>query len=1009
MSGDHDETLVESTRASPRPTDLARGDAVGRYVILERLGSGGMGVVFAAYDPELGRKIALKLLHSQPNVDSKASEGHRRLLREAQAMARLAHPNVITVHDVGEREPGGTGPSQVFVAMEFVQGKTLTDWLADSERDWREIIDVFVDAGRGLAVAHEKGLVHRDFKPDNVMIGEDGRTRVMDFGLARSSGETDAPELRETDDAELQTGENEVALTKTGALLGTPAYMAPEQWNGRETDARTDQFSFCIALYEALYRQRPFSADGMGALALQVTAGKVQPPPKAAKAPGWLRKLVLRGLSTVPGDRFASMNALLAELSRGRARSRWRKLLVAGAVAPLVWIGVQTQAKLAHDEHVVACELAGASISESWNAESRVALAEALLGTGVSYAKTSTQTVLQAFDERADAWRDARTAACMDANVNRTWDEQTVARSDWCFDERRMEFDALLEELMRADASVAQKAGKAAVLMGSVEPCSDIELLRRSPAPPVDRLDEFAALRRELSRVGALERAGRYDEGLQLANAAVEHASMLDWASTQAYAEYRLGSLLALTSEYERAERSLENAYFQAATASDHDLAADIALELALLTGDVLARHTDALRWSRLAEVSLAQVDDPGSIRTAEHLDILGQVHAGMGDYTRAQEFHERALSIYEAKVGSLHPQVGGVLNHLGLVAWKSGDFDRATSLYQRAMQIQSDTLGPDHPDVATVLNNFAIVREAAGDHEEATELYERALAIWERTFGADHPDVAMTLNNLAVIAEATGDYTRAKSLFARAVEIWENKLGPQHPTVANGLNNLANAHDWLGERDRARALHQRALAIREAALGLDHPQVAESLNNLGAVHEMGGEYAEAKQLYERALVIQQHALGPEHPDVATLTDNLAFVHRLLGDHPQARRLHARALQLREKTLGPEHADVADSLVGLALVDLASNTPADALPTAERALQIRTDIDAPPHAVAQARFVLARAKWDAPRDRGRDRAQALELAKQARAGLRQDATAVEFKEVDAWLAKRGAG
>jgi len=240
--------------------ELLRGDRVGRFIVLDRLGHGGMGVVHAAFDPELDRKVALKLV--LPERDGGA-HARARLLREAQAMARLAHPNVVAVHDVG------TIDDRVWIAMEYVRGRTLTLWLAEARRSWRQIVDMFAQAGEGLRAAHEVGLVHRDFKPDNVMIGDDGRARVMDFGLARAGSDPLA---------EQETGEPRSAplVTQLGAVVGTPRYMAPEQWQGCVADAQADQFAFCVALWEALYGQLPFAADGMPALVMAMLAGEIR-------------------------------------------------------------------------------------------------------------------------------------------------------------------------------------------------------------------------------------------------------------------------------------------------------------------------------------------------------------------------------------------------------------------------------------------------------------------------------------------------------------------------------------------------------------------------------------------------------------------------------------------------------------------------------------------------------------------------------------------------------------
>jgi serine/threonine protein kinase len=305
------ETAQQSS-AGDRASDGTRLDAgarVGRYVILELVGAGAMGAVYAAHDPDLDRRVALKLLRP----GSCDEELRARLLREAKAMARLSHAHVITVHDVG------TYGAQLFVAMELVGGGTLRAWLARERRSWRETLDVVVRAGRGLACAHDAGLVHRDFKPDNVLVGADGRVRVTDFGLARAVRE-DALE-RAAAEAPRQDA-LDATLTRTGTLVGTPAYMAPEQLAGEPADARADMFGFSVALYEALYGERPFDGATVMALRASTRSGSVRPAPTGSEVPSRVRRTLLIGLRPRPDDRFASMTEFLDALE-GAARPLW--------------------------------------------------------------------------------------------------------------------------------------------------------------------------------------------------------------------------------------------------------------------------------------------------------------------------------------------------------------------------------------------------------------------------------------------------------------------------------------------------------------------------------------------------------------------------------------------------------------------------------------------------------------------------------------------------------------
>lgn len=323
--------LGATVRTSPsiHPEYLSHGDKLGRYVILSHLGQGGMGVVYVAYDPELNRKVAIKLIRGRHHEDATV---HLRLQREAQAMAQLSHPAVVAVYDVG------TVDERVWIAMEFVVGQTLSRWLKEKKRDWVEIIAVFLRAGEGLAAAHATGLVHRDFKPDNVMIGDDGRVRVMDFGLARVEGArlAERPASPSTLPADLVL---EFELTRSHALLGTPRYMSPEQWNGSPTDARTDQFSFCVALWDALYGAPPFSGGGAAELMFAVTQGRMTPPPKGTKVPPWVHKVLSRGLTVDPAQRWPSLGALLDALRV--APSARRRIAAIGGVLALCGVGGQ--------------------------------------------------------------------------------------------------------------------------------------------------------------------------------------------------------------------------------------------------------------------------------------------------------------------------------------------------------------------------------------------------------------------------------------------------------------------------------------------------------------------------------------------------------------------------------------------------------------------------------------------------------------------------------------------
>jgi tetratricopeptide (TPR) repeat protein/predicted Ser/Thr protein kinase len=938
------------------PAYLEPGAVMGRYVVLRKLGAGGMGVVHAAYDPELDRKVALKLV--LPGRGD--GEGRTRLLREAQALAKLSHRNVVAVHDVG------TMSGQVWLAMEFVRGQTLREWLR-TPRPWRDVLEVLRKAGRGLAAAHAAGLLHRDFKPDNVMVGARGRVRVMDFGLARARPNA-VPLAAEESTLEAVPVLDTLAVrvTQAGTLLGTPLYMAPEQLLGREPTPAVDQYALCVTLWEALHGERPFAGQTLDELVEAVIAGKVREPSSGRGVPRWLRRVCERGLSTQPQQRFASMAELLDALANGQARARVRKGLAAVGVVALLGVGGGGYQRLERVQRIAACDASGVEIETAWNAERRRALHDALVATGASSATMTADKVMPWLERQAEAWREARVDACLDAEVRQRWSAETLDRSLWCLDERRMELRSLVDELTSADAAVLQKAVPAAVGLSSVAPCRDETLLEWLVPPPEAHREAIRAVWADVAWAGNLSRAGRLDRGLAVARGALERAEALQWRPLSAGARLRVGELLMDTGAFAEAETALEAAYFEAAQGVAPEVAFDAATRLVFVVGYRGSRHAEGRRWGRHAELALA------SLRDGEHLDRASLLHG----------------------LASIH--------------MATGSYGEAKTLFEQALVLGERALGPHHPNVARSLNNLAGVHRAMGDYEEAKARYGRALAIKEETLGSDHPDLAMGLNNLANIYAATGASAEAKALYERALAIQEKALGAEHPDLAMTLNNLANVLDDAGASEEAKALYERALAIQEKALGAEHPDLAMTLSNLANLLDEAGASEEAKVLYERALAIQEKVLGPDHPDLARNLKNLADVLASTGASEEAKVAYERALAITEKALGADHPDAALTLMGLADLALDQRRWIEAVTLAQRAVSVCEQGSVGADWLADARFVLARALWEASAAGGRDRARAVRLAEQARDAFRDAGKggAEDLEAVEAWLGNR---
>jgi tetratricopeptide (TPR) repeat protein/predicted Ser/Thr protein kinase len=926
---------------------------IGRYVVLSELGAGAMGVVMAAYDPELDRKVALKLLRPRHGRDTEAAR--TRLQREAQALAKLNHSNVVGVHDVGLHD------GQVFVAMEFVDGHTLGDWAHAENKDWREVLGVFQEAGRGLAAAHKQGLIHRDFKPDNVMIGLDGRVRVMDFGLARADDESPAP----ADLEGFATGPRsalDTPLTQTGSVMGTPAYMAPEQFTGMEVTPRSDQFGFCVALFEALYGVRPFEGNTLAALAFAVTEGDLRDAPSGNKVPAWLHRVVLRGLSPKPADRFEDMLTLLVELGSGEARRRRNQVLIwtagAGAIVASA-LGVQHLDEL---QRIQSCELDGAQISQIWGDGPREKLRQGIMATGRSFAATTADRSIAYFDAQARGIQEAQTEVCLNTRVRGKWNEDLLGRATWCLDERRMQLESLAAELSQADEKSIQKAIRASSSFAELASCSDELRLQQTPAPPEDE-NEVRTVRKALSKAAALSSAGKYPEALTVAQETLARAEALSWPALTADCRWQVGALLEHTGEYKAAAESLEAAYFEAAKFGSYELAAESATKLVSVVGSRLADIDGGKRWGRHADLALVALRAaPDSLRRIRLESAQGVLHNEAGEYEEAKANQERALAAREK------------------------------------------LLGPDHPSVAQALGSLGNVYETLGEHELAKEAASRALGIYERALGPDHPHVAGMANNLAMAHDARGEYAEAVAAYERALGIWEEALGPEHPNVGGVLNNLGMVHDVMGASDKAMLAYKRALAIWEKAFGPDHPNVALPLNNLGALHEARGEYAEALAKYQRALSIWTAALGPEHPNVGTTTLNIGVVQHAKGDYAEAKVSYERSLAINEKAQGPDHPHLAYSLDGLAEIASIQGRNADALRLARRAVKIRAGGESPPDLLAYSRFILAKVLWNAPTAAGGDRKQAIAAAQEAASGYAAvDGKLDEATEVKTWL------
>jgi tetratricopeptide (TPR) repeat protein len=816
----------------------------GRYLVLERLGAGGMGVVYRAFDPQLDRKVAIKILRG-----GGGEEAHARLLREAQAMARLSHPNVIAVHDVGVLD------DQVFVAMELIEGPTLGRWLNDQRRSWREALAKLIPAGRGLAAAHAAGLVHRDFKPANVLVDERGRVCVTDFGLARSAEEVEEPASLDPSEA-ISLNILSSPLTRTGALLGTPAYMAPEQLRRQPTTPRTDQFSFCVTAYEAVYGERPFAGDTIEELTTNLSAHKLREPPPRSDVPKWLRNALMRGLNDHPSDRHPSMEALLAELERDPGAQRRQRLVGAGIFA-VVAAGVLAVAGVTRHETQL-CRGAETKLQGVWDPSRRAALTAVFDATHAPYAADAARGTIAALDEYARRWVGMHVAACEATRVRGEQSEQLLDLRMACLSQRKESMGALVELFLHADAALVGRAVGAAQHLSDLDACQDAAALKSPLRPPADPADRARAevVRRRIASARALTEAGRYADAIREATPTVAAAEALADRPLQAEALFNLALAEGANGEFKAAEKHYVDAALAADAGHDDTLMASAWTGLTRLVGYEEQHYDDGLSWARYARAQLERIGGNPRIE-AQLLVSVGTIYAEQGKPDLAQPEHERALALQEKILGPASTEVAKTLLDLGYDYFARGQWDQALAVYQRSLDIRERVLGPAHPQYATSLINVGNVYYQRRELDRAAECYQRALGIQERALGPEHPLVAASLNNLGNVYSDGKKWDQAADAYRRALAIEERAHGPDHPSLEAPIGNLGDVYLGQGKIDLALAQYQRALAILTKARGKDHPSLARPLIGVGECYLKSGPPAKAVAPLERALALR--------------------------------------------------------------------------------------------------------------------------------------------------------
>lgn len=794
---------------------LRRGATVGRYIVIDLRGSGGMGMVYEAYDPDLGRKVALKLLRPQQAPTAREA-GAASLLREAQALARLRHPCVVAVYDVGVCE------GQVFIAMELVAGKTAAEWLAETPRTLSEILDLFERAGQGLWAAHQAGIIHTDFKPTNVLIEKSREVRVLDFGLAQLTA---------------RPGEAQSADEPQPLRGGTPAYMAPEQARGETVDARSDQYSFCVALHQAVYGVRPAQSgetEGHG------------------PAPRWLRQLLKRGLSADPARRFPDMAALLSELERRRRRTWLRVTLAALGVLGAVAAGALAQSYRVGTGRASPCAEAAAHLLSHWDDAQRRSVEAAFLRSRRPFARASFERVDQGLGSYVRALAASQKETCEARQLHKQQPETAFRLRRDCLARRRQEVLSLTRLLAAADDKVVEASVKLVALLPQVETCADAARLELGPPVDESLRERAEAIGTELTTAQTLRKAGRYVEGLSVAERAVAAAQQLGVRPLIAETLEERARLNKQVKNIPAAEAGYRAALLEA-EAGRHDVAAArLWIELVLMMGYWQNKPAEARPLIPFARAAVERVGQPTDLAGALY-GAIGMIEIAAGDSAAALVSQEQALALYERAFGASHLKLIEPLTALGEIHRMRGEPQQMLKVMQRAHDMTLSELGPEHPVLAAVLGNVGSANYQLNNLKEASAQLHRALGIMERNAPDSKYLHATLLQNLAAVYATELRRDEALVFARRAVQLAEEVFGKESSKLCNPLLNLALNLANLGHTEEARRTAQRMYELARKAYGEQHPETQIMRTELASVLRITGDPRAALTIWQSA------------------------------------------------------------------------------------------------------------------------------------------------------------
>lgn len=920
------QTLAGAVEGGMPTASLHPGGTLGRYRLRSLLGNGGMGIVFLADDPTLDRTVAVKVLF--PTL---ATSDDDRLIQEGQVMAKLNHPNVVRIYDVGRE--GTTS----FVAMEHVRGPTLKAWIEEQPRGVDEVIDVFLQAGRGLAAAHRAGLVHRDFKPANVLIDDEGRVVVTDFGLAQRADATAAS----TNPRFPSLAKLEQTASEDAGICGTPAYMSPEQFAGARADARSDVFSFCVALWRALYGEPPFVGQSWGELAQATRRGVIVEPARATRVPAYVRAALERGLRVDPAARWPSMEPLLEALAADPSRRRWRVVRFAAAIVAVAVASALTAGWLSARRRSAeaACGTSRPRFAGLWDDAGRRRVRDAITATGEPQAGRVFDAVARGLDQRVEQWESMRRDSCEATRVRHEQSDSALDLRAACLDRKAAELEAFIGQLRAPTKATVYGALDALVSVGDVSVCRDAVVLSRHVPLPSDaaRRQAIAALEASLLRLRTIVDFDQPLADAKEAQARIEEARALKYPPLTALALFVAARNEAVATHSVEAQRLLESAIVEAEAGGDDDLRFDLERELGVIVGLDLERFEEGMHHLERAQ-ALNERSDGGPRREARLLDAMAELFERWGRTADGERIARRALAL-ASEPGSVPLDRVRPLFTLSGVYTSSDRAPEAKRLLDEAIAIIERDLGPTHPTVGSALLYRGNAERQMHQWDAARRDIDRGVAVAQAAYGPDSFQAGVALANRAMLLEGRKQFAEAERDMRAAYAIYAAHYGRDHVRTVRMLFRIGNTLVSARRLDEAEPVLHQALDGLVRALGKNHRFVSDTYYELGKLEEKRKNLPAAVAHYTSAVEVLRASEGPSSKLLRRVYEARADMETDLGRYADAWKDYEAALAVTgDDPTGGSHRASVEASYAESLVK--GGKRADALPHALRAREI---------------------------------------------------------------------